>query len=489
MEKIHYTCTMHRRDTQANRELAVAIVGGGASGTLLAVQLLWQSADRGIPLCLWLIDEHGRHGRGQAYATHHPAHLLNATVGRMSALPGQPQHLINWVGDSAAVPGHVSHATFLPRGIYGRYLLETLAAAERAAVPAGRLTRITSAVTAIRPRPRGGGARLYTGSGPLDANVVVLATGNVPAQLPFDAAHTDAVITDPWRPGALDQITSGSGSCRVVVVGTGLTMADVAIAVTCARPGSTVHAVSRHGLLPRVHPGDTEGTRRTFWIPAISATSGPVRLADLLWQVRRETSASPDSWHLVLDGLRPYVPALWSMMPVSDRRAFLRHIARYWEVHRHPMPPATAARITTLRQTGQLIVHRGQVLGVRYRAGRLTIEANTAVGRTELAADWMINGSGGTTDISATASPLLRDLFGRGMARPDPLRLGIDADPAGAVLGADGRPSTFLHALGPPLRGLWYETTAIPEIRDQAAALADHITKTHLASRYRGSAA
>ncbi len=480
---------MYSRGSQQDRELTVAIIGGGASGTLLAVQLLRRSADSRTPLRIWLIDEHGRHGRGQAYSTQHPGHLLNATAGRMSALPGEPQHLVAWASTSAAWPGQVGQATFLPRGVYGRYLLETLAAAQRAALPAGRLTRMTTAVTAIRPPSRLRGARLHTGYGPLDADVIVLATGNVPAVLPFDAPDTDAVIPDPWRPAALDQITSGSGSCRVVMVGTGLTMADVAIAVTSARPGSIVHAVSRHGLLPRVHPGDAPGPRNSFWLPVISQEDGPVRLTDLLWQVRQELSASPDRWHQVLEELRPHVPALWSRMPGDDKRAFLRHVARYWEVHRHLMPPATAARIAALRQTRQLVVHQGQVVAARHRAGRLTIIADTADGRTELDADWLINGSGGTTDITAAASPLLRDLFSRGLARPDPLRLGIDTNPAGIVLGADGRPSAFLHALGPPLRGLWYETTAIPEIRNQAAALADHITTSLAANRSPGSAA
>jgi uncharacterized NAD(P)/FAD-binding protein YdhS len=482
---------MHRRESQQDRELTVAIVGGGASGTLLAVQLLQQSAAARLPLRIWLIDEHGRHGLGQAYATQHPGHLLNAMAGRMSALPTEPDHLMAWAGTSPAVPGQVSRGTFLPRRAYGRYLLETLAAAERAALPFGGLTRITAAVTAIRPRFGASGGRLHTSSGPLDADVVVLATGNVPAPLPFDAPSTDAVITDPWRPAALDTITNGNSSsrCRVVVVGTGLTMADIAIAITSARPGSVVHAVSRHGLLPRVHRGYTEGPRRSFWLPAISDASGSVRLSDLLWQVRQEISASPDSWYQVFEGLRPHVPSLWSRLPDDDKRAFLRHLARYWEVHRHLMPPATAARICALQHSGQLVVHRGLIRAARYKAGRLAVLADTAGDRTELDADWLINSSGGTTDVTVAASPLLANLFSTGMARPDPLRLGIDANPAGTVLGADGRPSTFLHALGPPLRGLWYETTAIPEIRGQAAALAEHITKELAASRSPGSAA
>jgi uncharacterized NAD(P)/FAD-binding protein YdhS len=107
----------------------------------------------------------------------------------------------------------------------------------------------------------------------------------------------------------------------------------------------------------------------------------------------------------------------------------------------------------------------------------------------ELAAGWLINATGPGADITASTDPLLRDLLGRGLARPDRHRLGIDAGPDGAVLDSAGTPSATLFTLGPPLRGLRYETTAIPEIRDQAAALAGQLATT-LATRYRpGSAA
>src|SRR5258705_5940103 len=68
--------------------------------------------------------------------------------------------------------------------------------------------------------------------------------------------------------------------------------------------------------------------------------------------------------------------------------------------------------------------------------------------------------------------PLVRDLLARGLARPGPLGLGFDAGERGALIGADGRPSTVLFTLGPPLKGLFWETTAAPEIREAAASLA-----------------
>jgi uncharacterized NAD(P)/FAD-binding protein YdhS len=154
------------------------------------------------------------------------------------------------------------------------------------------------------------------------------------------------------------------------------------------------------------------------------------------------------------------------------------------------VPPATARRIAELRCTGQLRLLQGQVTGVAEQADQIRVRIGRDTGRArELTAGWLINGSGPAADVTRAADPLLRDLFGSGLARPDPLRLGIDADTDGSVLDASGAPGRRLFTLGPPLRGLWYETTAIPEIRAQAAALADRLTAELQARERPGSAA
>jgi uncharacterized NAD(P)/FAD-binding protein YdhS len=468
-----------------DRPLDIAIIGGGASGTLAAVQLLRNAAASGLPLRIKLIDEHGRHGLGQAYATEDPAHLLNAMAGQMSALTGDPDHLITWAADNASgafdraatSAGAVSRTTFLSRPDYGRYLRDTLADAERQALPVARLMRISSQALAIRRASGTKALRLVLADGHIEADVAVLATGNAPARLPFETPPSERVVAEPWRPGALSGVTRDGGS--VVILGTGLTMLDLALAVTANNPSAVIHAVSRHGLLPRSHPGAPPAGRQPLWLPVMTRTTGPVRLADLMWQVRSVIAATPANWFDVMDALRPLVPGLWRRMPAEDKRLFLRHVARYWEVHRHLVPPATARRITALRATGRLLVHSGKITAVTQRADRLQIVAHTGADTVQFEADWLINGTGSTGDVEASASPLLRDLFATGMARPDPVRLGIDASPDGRLLSRAGVASNVLFALGPPLRGLWYETTAIPEIREQAASLARQIASSH----------
>ncbi len=470
----------YSKPAPGGRGLAVAVIGGGASGTLAVVHLLRAVAGTGGQLRIALIDRLGRHGLGQAYSTTSPGHLLNAPADRMSAVAGEPGHLTRWAA-AAGLPDH----GFLSRAAYGRYLRDTLDDAERQAAPLSRVTRLTAGVLAIRPNPAGRALRVVLDDGCLDADIAILATGNPPPGSPVAVPDSPRYIADPWAPGAL--AAAGDGS-PVVVLGTGLTMVDVALAVTHGSPRTTVHAVSRHGLLPRAHRGEPAAPAR-LWLPALADSRGPVRLGDLLWQVRAAMASRPQRWEEVVDALRPEVPALWQRLSDGDKRLFLRHVARYWEVHRHRMPPATARQVTALRGTGQLSVQAGRVTSVTGQGAglRISIEQDGRV--TEREACWLVNATGPGADVTRTPDPLLRDLLTVGLARPDPLRLGIEASPEGAVLDAGGLPSRALFTLGPPLRGVRYETTAIPEIRDQAATLAGHLVATLHAHQRPGSAA
>ncbi len=445
------------------------------------MHLLRAAVARQVPLRIALLDRLGRHGLGQAYATTNPNHLLNAPAGRMSALTGDPDHLVRWAaGAGFPAPG------FLPRPAYGRYLRDLLADAQQRAEPHSRLTEMTADVVAIRPGSGGRPVRLVLGGGGcLAADVAILATGNPPPVAPFPVPDSPRFVADPWAPGALDPVTDGR---PVVILGTGLTMLDVAMSVTGGRPPAQVTAVSRHGLLPQVHRGMPAPGGDSIWLPALAGPAGPVRLADLIWQVRAAMTSRPEQWQDVIDALRPQLPGLWQRLSPADQRMFLRHVARYWEVHRHRMPPGTAQRITALRIAGRLRVLPGRVTEVTEQAGQLQVSVASGGTVQRLTAGWLVNATGPGADIMASPDPLLGDLLRRGLARPDRHRLGIDADPAGAVLDSAGTPSGTLFTLGPPLRGLRYETTAIPEIRDQAAALARQLTST-LAARYRPDSA
>jgi uncharacterized NAD(P)/FAD-binding protein YdhS len=437
-----------------------------------------------------LLDRLGRHGMGQAYSTTHPDHLLNSPAERMSALASDPQHLVRWARAAGVV-----HDGFLSRHAYGRYLTDVLADAQERAGRLGQVSRLTSEVAEISDagphRPLGvhlaGGSRI-------EADLVVLATGSPGRTFPFPAPPGPRFVAEPWAPGALDGIGDGS---PVVVMGTGLTMIDVALAVRQSSPRTIVHAVSRHGLLPRVHAAPPRihaalpQAAEIAGLPAIADLPPDIRLAGLMRRVRSFVAQYPGCWQDAVDMLRPELPQLWQRLSPADRRLFVRQVARYWEVHRHRMPPASARKIAELRDAGRLRLIQGRVVAAAPADAGHTLRVSIDQGdrRFDLTAGWLVDATGPATDITRTPDPLFRSLLRTGLARPDPLRLGIDADADGAILDSLGRPSARVFTLGPTLRGLRYETTAIPEIRDQAAALADQLIATARSHAAEGTAA
>lgn len=454
----------------------VVIVGGGASGTLTATHLLRTLAETRLRARLVLIDRYGRHGVGQAYSTTDPAHLLNSVAASMSALADDPDHLLRWCRrqGSAVAPG-----TLLPRGFYGRYLRATLADAERAARGTASLTRLTRAVETITHPGLRRSLRLHLShGGRLDADAVVLATGNLaPTAGPWSGA-ADRHVADPWAPGALARIGGGD----VLVIGTGLTMLDVATTLTGGDPDRVVYALSRHGLLPVRHrrprtPGATSATLDEMLKNGALGNDDPIRLSELVRAVRTAVRAEAGDWPAVIESLRPRIPDLWTRLPLGERHRFLTRVARYWEIHRHQAPAATIDRIAALRANGRLCVIRGRLLSAERCPDGLRVLVECGGDRRELRIGWLVSATGPGADITATGDPLITALLADGLARPDPLRLGIDADAGGAMLDADGRSRAPLFTLGPPLRGVRYETTAIPEIRAQAAALARRLAE------------
>jgi uncharacterized NAD(P)/FAD-binding protein YdhS len=457
------------------------VIGGGASGTLTAVHVLRRAARDGVPLRIALLDRLGRHGLGQAYSTTQPGHLLNAPAARMSALADDPGHLVRW-----AQAAGLEHDGFVPRWAYGRYLRDLLADAQSRARQVARLSQLTSEVVAIDSAGPSGGRRLHLADGSrLDADITVLATGS-PGRAPlFEVPPGSGYVADPWAPGALDRIGDGR---PVLVLGTGLTMIDVALSATRASPGTVVYAVSRHGLLPRAHvppPGPGEVTV----LPVLPELPDETGLAPLIRYVRTFVAQYPGCWQEAVDALRPVVPLLWQRLPAADKRLFVRQVARHWEVHRHRMPPATAARIAQLRDAGRLRLIRGRIGAVTADGAGLQARVDQEQGSLEVSAGWLVDATGPAADITSTPDPLIRSLLAGGVARPDPLRLGIDADRDGAVLDACGRPSADLFTLGPMLRGVRYETTAIAEIKDQAAALAGRLIEAARSRASPGTAA
>ncbi|MEV6908145.1 FAD/NAD(P)-binding protein [Amycolatopsis sp. NPDC051071] len=435
----------------------VAVIGVGASGALAAVHLLRAVIDRGRGLHLVLVDRGGEFGPGLAYRTTDPEHLLNTPAGKMSAFHDDPGHFVRW---SRARGREAEDGTFLPRGDYGRYLTETLVAEEKRADGVATVERITA--TAVGLKPGEGVTVELDGPAPILADTVVLAPGAghgdpLAALLP---AGSDRYVADPWRGPGPAAAADGS---PVLVLGTGLSMMDIAVSVTRTHPDTVVHAVSRHGLLPRPHRSGPPPEVAS--VPEPPERAGSVR--DLLGYARRCLAQEPEHWREFVDRLRPHTARLWRQLEPGERRRFLDRVNRFWDVHRHRAAPATHHRTRELLRSGRLRLHRGRVERVRPTAAGFDVGLATPAGHREIPVGWLVNATGFRT---GDGDPLLRRLFTDGTARPDQVGLGMATGRDGRVLGGhDGR----IYTLGALRRGEEFESTAVPEIRSQAAAIAE----------------
>ncbi len=442
----------------------IVIVGGGCSGLLVAVQL-FRNGFRGR---VSVIEPRERLGAGLAYSTSFDQHLLNVPAGRMSALAAQPAHFLEWL--RAQHGPEASADSFAPRKLYGEYLRDLLRQTIRD--NAGSCVDHIRA-EAVRAQADASGAHLELSNGQtIHAQRVVLALGN-PASCPAPGLARqgleDRWHLSPWFGDALRVRFTGE---RILLVGTGLTAVDSALALQSQEAACKVYMLSSRGVLPQVHD-----LRVRAGTPPLSPSQGNLRT--LLRELRDHiemASREAIGWRAVIDSLRPVSNEIWRELPLSDRQRFLRHLKRYWEPHRHRMAPEIRARLDGYRAEGclEIIAGRFQDVCPRGRDTQVRILLKQGAERI-LDVDRIISCTGIHEDYTDSPRPLIRSLLKNGLARANDLGIGFRTGPHGELLDQQMRPSSVFFTLGPPRRGELFETTAVPEIRVQAAALALHL--------------
>lgn len=442
----------------------IVIVGGGFSGAMVAYHL---SQIATSPIHLVLVERKHAFGRGIAYSTASGVHFLNVPAGKMSALPDEPEHFLKWAQarDTGVQPG-----TFVARKEYGDYLVSLLEEASSRPGGLASWARIQGEAVSIHPPSAKEKARVILADGQeLSADCVVLALGNAPGTPPKYPVTpfygSERFIGDPWCAEALESIPADG---ELLVIGTGLTMVDKVLELKRNGHRGVIHAVSRHGLLPRSHD--------LSCLPYGDVMNGfeGKTVRGLLRHLRGIIRNGQQDWRSVIDGLRPHTQRIWQGLSREERQRFLRHVQSYWEVSRHRMAPEAAGTIHSLLEKGELVIHPGRIqtyhphdsgVVVEFREGKTGV-----LRRVNVSA--VVNCSGSGQNFKLRRDPLIQTLRTESLITPDTLGIGLMADPHGAMVDAAGKASGWLYTLGPPLKGLLWETTAVPELRQQAKALA-----------------
>jgi uncharacterized NAD(P)/FAD-binding protein YdhS len=442
--------------------LTVAIIGGGFSGSMLAVELLRRAAGN---VSVVLIERRPVPGRGVAYGTQFEGHLLNVRAKNMSAYADVPDHLVRWAQHHYS--SSVKPDDFLPRPIYGQYISAQLRNAISSHPSAFRCIQDD----AVSINPIAGGIKICLANGQsIFVDKVVLAVGNFPPadlQIPGKTVASSRYVANPWSANALEPAANDNS---VLLIGCGLTSVDVTVELRARGFEGTIHMLSRRGLLPQRHaavpfpPFPTENTPRTV--------RGLLRLIRL--QVKK-AEARGSNWRAVIDSLRPVTQQIWLSLPVAEQRRFLRHLRSYWDVHRHRIAERISDQLTLQLRSGQIQTHAGRILEYREHASGVEVTYRERKGGQlkKMLVDRVVNCTGPEGDYRRISSPLFSGLMEDGLARPEPLSLGLDVTDDGALLDSQGAASNFLYALGPLRKGKLWESVAVPELRVQVAELAN----------------
>lgn len=494
----------------ADERCTIAVIGAGAAGTSFLYGLVKRiSAMPTVgPPRVVVLEPQSRCGPGTAYGADTTTALLNRPNAAMSVDYTDPGHFRRWLGERESLArGKVSsEALFVPRSQFGDYLTEVFDAARNDLHNLGGTVEVLAdSADAVEP---GHGGRMVvrpSEAAAFEANKVVLCLGSVPNRDPYGLQGVPGYVAHPYPlKSQLDQIKDGAS---VLVLGTGLTAVDVALALGTTRRARKLVLASRAGLLPDVRCdfSGVEGAPNLVE-DVHAALSSKDRLslrevAALLNAelVRRGTSlraamapflgrktGSEQLRHRLdepypaataqrcIVALTPLYSRLWRALDVESRRRFLRQYWRIFSALRSPMPPSTARRLTGLAEEGILQFHhsisdvRAETSGFRawYRDG------------SSRRFDATVNATGRGIDVDAAGfGSLLDKLVKQGLAYPHALG-GLDVDPTNnEVLGGNG-PTAGLHVVGDLSSGVHFHTSSMEYVATQAQWVAEHIAST-----------
>jgi uncharacterized NAD(P)/FAD-binding protein YdhS len=439
----------------------IIIVGGGASGVLLACHLLRDTSE---DFRVTLIEKRPALGRGMAYSTAQPGHLLNVRATNMSAFADDELHFCRWLAERGGntCDGQGRPPLFAQRYLYGQYISELIAPYIG---EGGRLEALRGEGRTIATGADGVRIGMDDGSFVI-GDIAVLATGHDEMKREGPGCYVN-----PWESPSAAGVDRDAA---VLIRGTGLTMVDYVVSLRANGHRGPIYAMSRRGLLPQPHRPVQALVLERRDIPFGTSL---VTLWRWLRGLAKATMAEGGDWRSVVDGIRPNTWELWRRLPFDSKQRFLRHARAWWEVHRHRMAPEIAEQIEDAIASGQLRIVPAKTLALvpRDTGAHVTYRRRGSAKTETLEIAKVAECTGVYTDPLATTNPLLKHLIAQGLARPDPIGIGIEVGEDCAIVDRSGAASPLLYAVGPLTRAAFWEIMAVPDIRVQCAELARHL--------------
>ncbi len=460
----------------------VAVIGGGYTGAAFAIHL---SRSSPVRLRIVVVEPADSLGGGLAHASRHPDHRLNGPDAVHILYPGQPNHFGDWLRRSGALerdPEAVmaSGAIFARRSDFGAYMAAQVTRHENDNPSGSEILHVRDKASGLARDDDGLTLRL-SGGGSIQVGLCVLATGQekpgVPSAVQPVVGRPD-YFGDPWDVEALARIGTHDS---VLILGTGLTTADVIVTLVRLGHQGPIRAISRRSLRPRSQ--NIFRQMQSMWEkldrtpPAFVERHGPTETAGaVLRALRRDITGGASNgviWYEWFDDLRDAVNVLWPSLPRHEKARFMRHLKPWYDVHRFRIPPQTEVIVEQVMETGQLGFEAARLARVGSDADGLIAETIERGARHPVSSrvGAIVNCTGPDGHLADSRNPFIAEILREGWIRPGPLGLGIDVDQACRAVTGGGRPAADLYVLGPPSNPSLGETLTVPFITRQIARM------------------
>lgn len=451
----------------------IAVIGGGFTGGAVA----WNLA-RALPAsatCITVFEPRARLGGGLAYDTADPVHRINVPAAKMSLDPTDPEDFLRWLNGTGyaatdAVARTEDGAIFPRRAAFGAYVWSRI----EPYVTSGAINQVRQRV--IKVEQAGSAWRLTLDDGTVaDANCVIVATTHpaptAPRLLSSMLEGHPRFVADATEPNALANIRSGDA---VLVVGNGLTSADVIASLLERRHTGNITSISRRGQRSRGHAPKPQDPHGDF-------LTRPIRSARLVTRRIREAIEQAAlfgvTWHAVIDAVRAQGGAIWSNLPVVERQRLVRHLRAFWDVHRFRIAPQVENALREATSRGQLETLAASVAAVSYHGQRIRVALKRAHGQGTLIRDFdaVVVTTGPAHGAIFDNQSYLSGLAEQGLVTRDPTGLGLACDRHSRLLDRDGWPVPGLYVAGPLARGTFGELMGLPQVSEHAAVVAEEV--------------
>lgn len=472
-----------------HRLTSVAIIGGGFSGICTTIHLI-VNASR--PMVIYVIEKEPELCTGVAYGTRSPYHPLNVKAGRMGAFAEQPGHFYSWLEsreeiwrnfDPAFQSLKISSDSYLPRKLYAAYLRDLFYQAQIIAQQKGIICTILHDEAQDADLMSDGLIEVTLAKKSLLlVDYLVLATG-IPSNQTFlfethPVLENYHYISNIWKPYAerclCNLCADNQGKNKnIIIIGSGLTAIDALFTLQSMDYQGTLQIISKHGTFPEVHSENHLPSISNFKVDNL-----PKRMSTLIRLFKSQLESFSKTylnWRQVMDAFRHCTQPLWRSFSLSEKKQFMRHLFFLWNKHRHRMSPQSSELVNFYHKNRTLTLTAGSVqqlislpngkLQVRYYAKE--------TGLSELKeADYVINCSGPDYKIVNYPNFFIQNLLRKKIIEPDDMGLGLKLIEKEILAGkGEGK----IYAIGALLFGELFETTAVPELREQAHSIADTI--------------